>query len=386
MQKKNQIFTVFIIIGLAAFLWNSVLAAPANQLESPYFSYFPVITQAEPPYISYFPIIAQAEPTPTQPPAVPPAYYTTSWYMTPLSVTTTYAKGCAAGNQTKTVAGAQDGLIILDYGQPWSDGIQYGTLLLTEPTYNLNSTNDIMVYTRNFINGYMACSDGISTIDIGIGTTNYVYYIGEENCYGQNWFCTTGRAYNHGKAWAQMVLSMHNWVAQQGYAAQVTVSGATDIELSWNYATVSRAWVDGFDDFDNDTVIFYNYGTCDGCPTRLAPKDDPDLVWDWTMSDVHYTAWRAGAVWPIPEIYDNEGILARQWAYLSKWGVSRGYTRMYFLSALTQMQACIGNSDPHCSYLDNTPVQAWHQLHDELNYWPETAQYTIPWMTDIDWP
>ena len=94
-----------------------------------------------------------------------------------------------AGNQTKTVTGAQDSLVILDFGQPWSDGIQFGTLLLQEPGYELASTNDIIIYVKNFIIGYMACSDGVSTIDVGIGTSNYARYL--------NGVCTNGAGFAH---------------------------------------------------------------------------------------------------------------------------------------------------------------------------------------------
>ncbi len=89
--------------------------------------------------------------------------------------------------------------------------------------------------------------------------------------------------------------------------------------------------------------------------------------------------------WPIPEIYLTNGYMANQWANLSKVGVDLGYSPMYFLGAMTQLQACGGSDDPRPK-LDNTPVEAWYQLYLALNKRPETAQSTIPYMTDIDWP
>ncbi len=335
--------------------------------------------QEEPPYRYYFPLIFSKS-------AVPPAYFTTSWYMTPQNVSLTYQMGCQAGVQTVQIPGAQDSLVILDFGQPWGDGIQYGTLLLREPAYDLNSTNDIIIYTKNYINGYMACSDGVSKIDVGIGTTNFAYYINGV-CSQASWYCTESRAYAHGGAWAEMVRTVYNWVISSGYGARVRVSGATDIELAWNYASISRKWVEGFDAHDNSQVIFYEYGTCDGCPTRLAPNNNPDLYYDWTFPNVHYVSWWAAPAWPIPEIYANSGINARQWAYLSKWGTEQGYSRMQFLSAFTQYQACLSSpGDTLCPLLDNTPQEAWYQLFSETNYWTQTALPAIPWMTDIDWP
>jgi hypothetical protein len=281
-------------------------------------------------------------------------------------------------------------LVILDFGQPWGEGSQYGTLLLQEPQYNLASTNDIIVYVKNFISGYMACSDGVSTIDVGIGTSNFALYR-DGVCTSLSWFCTEEKAYNHGKAWAAMVNTVNNWVIQNNYASLVTVSGANDIELSWNTAKITIAWVDGFNDGNNDAngndkFVFYNYGACEGCPTRLAPNTNPDLVFDWTLFYVHYTAWRVSPAWPIPEIYNENGYNARQWAYLSYWGVTRPtpYAPIYFSGEMTQYQACGGA--PECTGINNTPVQGWTQLLSEINYWPQTSQTTIPWMTDIDWP
>lgn len=390
MQIKRFIQTLFFILILCVFAWRTVFAAPAGQDPPPYEYYFPLVYQQY-PIPTPTPTVT---PTPTKTPTatatsapVPPAFYTTSWYMTPANVTRTYQMGCDAGQKTVVLPGTQDALIILDYGQPWGDGLQYGTLLLREDGYDLTSTNDITIYTQAFITGYMACSDHVSTVDIGVGTTNYARYV-DGVCTSLSWFCTPTKATNHGRAWATMVRNLNNWVNTKGYTSQVAVSGAIDIELAWNYATISTAWANGFDANDNNEVIYYNYGTCDGCPTRLAPNLNPNLVYDWTMSSVHNTAWRLQPAWPIPEIYADNGINARQWAYLSYWGVTQipPYPKMVFLSAMTQYQACASTDDDLCEYLDNTPQQAWYQLFSEVNYWPSTALSYIPWMTDIDWP
>ena len=167
--RKRIIFSLVLIISVGL-IWQTVNAAPALQIEPPFVFYFPIIQKSDPtPVPSPTP-----SPTavPTTPPG-PPAYYTTSWYMTPSSVSTTYDKGCLAGNQTKTVAGAQDSLVILDFGQPWGDSTGYGTILKHEPGYDLTSTNDIIIYVRNFIDGYIGSSDGVSTIDVAIGTSNF---------------------------------------------------------------------------------------------------------------------------------------------------------------------------------------------------------------------
>ena len=70
-------------------------------------------------------------------------------------------------------------------------------------------------------------------------------------------FCTPAVAYEHGKQWALMVKDLYTWVIQQGYAGQVSVAGASDIELSWNYATITHAWANGFNDYDSGVYIYY---------------------------------------------------------------------------------------------------------------------------------
>lgn len=343
----------------------------------------PQVEADSPPYLSYLPLIFKPVPPP---PAAPPAYYSTSWYVTPTSVLGNgmFNKGLQAAAITQP-PGRQDQLLILDFGQPWGEDDQYGTLLLHEPEYDLASINDITTYTKQFIQGFMLANDGESKLELGIGTSNFAYYISGV-CSPRSWFCTETRAYNHGKAWALMVKDVSNWVIQQGFAGQVSIAGANDIELAWNYATISHAWANGFNDYDQGVHIYYNYGACEGCDTSInlavAPDPNKDLYYDWTPKKAHYTAWGVQPAWPIPEIYLTSGAHANQWANLSKVGVDLGYSKMYFLSAMTQLQACGGG----CSYTDNTPVEAWYQLYNAINARPETAQSTIPYMTDIDWP
>jgi len=341
--------------------------------------------QDGPPYKYYFPVVYNSDPTPT-----PPSHYSTSWYMTPQNIVTTYQMGCAAGNQTVQLPGVQDSLVILDFGQPWGNSSYLGTLLLREGGYHVTSINEITIAVQNFINGYMACSDHVSDIVVGIGTSNFAFLSSflPPGCPEDTnrWMCYENNAYDHGSAWAAMTRNVSTWVDDHNYENQVTVSGANDIELAWNYPDNTVAWVDGFNDNDNNAVIFYNYGACEGCPTRNNPNSNPTLVNGWTMFLAHYTAWRVAPAWPIPEIYLNNGVHARQWAYLSKWGVDHGYPKMIFLGTMTQLQACGGIDKSGCLTTDNTPEEAWYQLFNEVNFWPSTSLTNIPWMTDIDWP
>lgn len=348
-----------------------------------------VFSKGEPPYHVYLPIISNN---------TFPSHYSTTWYVTTSLFRTTdgkriiYSKGLEAGNLTAP-AGRQDQLILLHFGRPRTDGNQIGTRAYYDTSGGLTSIADITIYTKDFINGFMvgslAKNDYESKLELGVGTSNLNWdYMDVGQCLG--YFCTYDEAYQHGKAWVQMVATLNDWVKAQGYASRVNVAGANDIELAWNSAKISHAWVKGFDDYDQAKYIFYNFGACEGCDVGINLKVDPnpekDLTGDWTHLKVHYSAWGAPPAWPIPEIYLNDGRNANQWANISKVGVMSGYTPMYFFSPLSQYQACLGNSDPACPYTDNTPQEAWQQLLKAINTRPETSQNYIPYMTDIKWP
>lgn len=348
-----------------------------------------VSSQVEPPYQVFLPLVSKI---------THPTYYSTSWYITKNLFNFTngkrniYYKGLEAGYLTAP-PGRQDQLVILHFGRPRTDGIQVGTRAYYDTSGGLTSTNDIIIYTQDFINGFivgaLSKNDTESKLELGVGTSNLNWdYYAYRSCEG--YFCTTEEAYNHGKAWAQMIATLNNWVIQQGYASRVSVAGASDIELAWNSAAISHAWVRGFDDHDQGKYIFYNFGTCEGCDIGInlstPPNPNKALSGDWTHAKVHYSAWGAGPAWPIPEIYLNNGWNANQWANISKVGVMLGYNRMYFYSALSQYQACQSVNDPYCATTDNTPVEAWTQLMKAINTRPETSQNFIPYMTDIDWP
>lgn len=377
MHKQTRI--LFTIIGLITLLGGLLPAQSA------------VMGQSEPPYLIYFPVINKSD---TQ----PPAYYSTTWYFTTdmLKVTNgkrnIYYKGVQAGNLTAP-PGRQDQLVLLHFGRPRTDTNQVGTRIYFDTSGGLTSTNDIIIYTKEFINGFMvgalANNDTVSKLELGVGTSNLNYdYYESKVCKG--YFCTTTEAYNHGKAWALMIDNLNQWVIAQGYASRVSVSGANDIELAWNTANITHAWVRGFDDYDQGKYIFYNFGACEGCDTVINLSKPPDpykkLTGDWTPAKVYYSAWEAPPAWPIPEIYTQSGTLANQWANISKVGVMLGKGPMYFFSPLSQYQACQSANDPLCAVMGNTPQQAWLQLYTALNKRPETAQNYIPYMTDIKWP
>jgi hypothetical protein len=80
----------------------------------------------------------------------------------------------------------------------------------------------------------------------------------------------------------------------------------------------------------------------------------------------------------MPEIYLNDGLLAKQWQSFSV-----DYGVMGFIGAMTQKAACDSqdNCDPE---EDNVPAEGWRQLWTLVNSNLSTDE-AIEWSTDIDW-
>ena len=369
MHKYSRVFLSILVIGSMIGALFSVVS--------------PVSGQTEPPNQVYLPVILKNSYSEA------PAYYGVSRYMNTVDPVKSYTYGCQAGSVDKQLEGKQDKIIILAYGQPWGENGEYGVWYYSGTFAN---TTVIAESAKQFAYGYWVCtgSDTESTIELVIGTNNYARYI-NGICSAGSWFCNTTVAYEHGKRWAQMVKEVSDWVVKNGLAGQVSIAGGNDIEFLWNTPAITKAWVQGYDAFDDDKYKFYNFGTCDGCPYVGSTWHPP--VNNWSMSDAYYVAWGAAPVWPIPEIYLTTGKNAKEWAYLSYWGTNNGRSKIQFQGTLTQWQACLQRGG--CVVYDddgnilfgsnNTPEEGWSQMIKELNVWPSTAQWTIRWMTDIRW-
>lgn len=308
-------------------------------------------------------------PTPTP---VPEFQYSTSHYLDTTSTSVLYNLGCQKGLSDLNAPGIQDSIIILDFGQPWGNDGEYGTRVFDYDN-NFRSNAQIGLAVQQFGKGYFICSgsDNLSKLTIGIGTSNY----------GTTWFRTGTNSADHGREWALMVAEVSEWMVAQGYSSQVSVAGAIDIELSWNTYEITWPWVHAFDQNDQSKYVYYDFGACEGCPTRLNPT--PYMPEGWSLFNVWKIAWGNGAVWPLPLIYAESGVNARQWAWLSKYSHETFRAAMYFPGLMTQHQACqqVGG----CAGIDNTPQEGHNQLLYEVNYFPETAQQSIRWTTDIKW-
>lgn len=268
---------------------------------------------------------------------------TTTRYMSTTNYDVLYNLGCAQTYET--------GAVILDFGQPWFNGAEYGTIIFGSITFR--SVSDIESAVQGFLTGYYTCG-GTGFIRLGVGTSNYRGATG----------------YAHGQAWAQIVNRLNDWVSSPpSWADRIGVRGANDIELDWNSVANSRAWVDGYTSAYQGESYFYNYGDAAGCP----PYGSCDN--GWRQEDVWYVSWGAPPAYPVPEIYNNA--TAQEWYRISLYGYTNHGQAVQILGTLTQWAAA-----GYCC--TNTPEQGWQQMMNALNGDSRTRQ-DIPYSTDITW-
>jgi hypothetical protein len=285
---------------------------------------------------------------------------TTSRYMATIDGSTLYNEGCSQGRA------AENGIVVLDFGQPWVQGGSYGTILY-DARGSFASIAQIEYAVEQFLRGYWVCSPTNTFVRLGIGTSNYRG--------------ATGAA--HGGAWGALVDAVAAWiVSPPSYASQEAARGANDIEMGWNTPAASRAWVDAY--AAASSTPYYNYGDCEGCPTGGAVLPIPGRTINngWTQEDVWYVSYGVTPAFPLPEIYLTNGVNAVQWQQLSLYASENHGRALYFLGAMTQYQACVAGGG--CPGADNRPSTGWTQLSGALNSDSRTAQ-RLNWSTDISW-
>lgn len=306
-------------------------------------------------YRTFLPIVLQAG-TPF------PPLHQTSYYMKTVDINHSWSLGCALGLADEATPGVQNTIIVLAYGTPRNlGGGVYGTSLFG---FGPVSTSQISAAVQMMAVGYWYCADQDrqSVLNIAIGTNNYGSAV----------------TYEHGQAWAGMVNDTQQWVVNNGYAGQVLVTGASDMELGWNTPSTTRAWVNGYDSVN--LWRLYNFGDAAGCP----PYGDcgTGAYPEWTVEDVWYISWGASPSWPLPLIYTTSGSLAEQWYRMSLYGYTQHGQRMDIAGVVTQWQACQQRGG--CSGTNNTPEQGYMQLYNKLNADWRTAQ-SINWSLDFKW-
>ncbi|USG67060.1 hypothetical protein NDK47_07150 [Brevibacillus ruminantium] len=292
--------------------------------------------------------------------------YTTSYYVTKTSLSAMYNLGCSLGTRDKNTSGIQDNLVILALGQQRKNSAgDWGASLFG----NFQTNRQIVDLVAQFGQGYYNCtgSDTDSTVKIVVGTNNYGSLVN----------------YTAGSVWGSMVGTVHRKVKDElGIGSQVRIYGGNDMEVGYNSAAATLDWVEGYDD-NTDSRLFYNFGDAAGCPTSGTYSPSTKCVSGntWSVDDLYYISYGASSALVMPQIYNTTGSNARQWQKLSLYA-DKYKNGMDISGALTQYQACeqVGG----CSGTNNTPLQGWTQLYDQLNSDSRTAQ-RLRYSSDMKW-
>lgn len=285
-----------------------------------------------------------------------PSPATTSRYMSTTDSGVTYNEGCAQG------AAKESGELILEFGKPWFDGTNYGTIAFDG---SFHSTNDIENAVLGFANGYWNCSGPQPFAAILIGTSNC--YL-DQNCHYAGEPDYTNFA--HGQAWDKLVSDTYNIISAEGWNKQESIHGASDMELDWNYASTTEDWAHGFS--SNCCGTYYDIGDAAGCPP-LGSCDN-----GWTQEDLYQVTWGIAAAYAIPEVYTTNGSQANEWYRNSLYGYTAHGFRVPYFASLTQWNAL-----RRCT-CTNTPDAGNSQLNRSLNADTNTKQTVID-ETDITW-
>jgi len=291
-----------------------------------------------------------------------PPIFGTSYYVKNPDYNTLYSLGCAQANAAPGV----DIVAVLDFGEPAYVGTTYGAYIWDAPNYTFKSTSNISQSVEGFISGFYVCSQTGTHLTVAVGVNN-------------QGSATTNA---HGVAWAQMINNLNTWiVTPPSYGSRVSARGGMDIEQTppFGTAAATRAWVDGYSAAYRPPSLYYNFGSCDGCP-YVAPCPTCQLAQDWSVNDVWYVTYGTVANYPLPDIYNSTN--AAQWYQMSLYGYTNHGGSMVFWGSMTEYGAC--QQRDHCAGINNMPSTGYVELYNALNADPKTAQ-TLKWSTDINW-
>lgn len=195
-----------------------------------------------------------------------------------------------------------------------------------------------------YARGYWVCtgSDTLSHLTLAVGTSN------EDNLTTPDDYVT----YDHGVAWANMILDTANNIRSSSYGNQVRVVTASDMELHFNDPASTRDWVYGVDSvfFDPYQEVLYNnlynIGDAEGCSQEAYTNNG---LWD-TCGSQEFPEWTADDIWYIsdgckscdafPMIYTTDWTSSAQWRRLGEYSHDEHVVSIQFAGELTQNGAC----------------------------------------------
>jgi hypothetical protein len=221
---------------------------------------------------------------------------------------------------------------------------------------------------KEFVRGYVWCRRGGQQILIGMGTSNSVV-----NNKADRWLA------GHGNTWARVVRHVNDW-AQVTYPGTARIYGAWDAEPSWSAYSKADMWMQGYNGFPGNRPLHAQF-SADGCPRDRS--DGGACNNGWNQRGVWRLAWWYDPALPMPQIYANSGVNARQWQKIDEYGARHHNDGMVFSGVTTQHAAC--QQKGGCKGTSNLPHQGHNQLLSNLNSSPLTRQPYLEAVTDMRW-
>lgn len=269
-------------------------------------------------------------------------------------------------------------VFVLGFGQPCKVGGVEGAYSYDENSI-CHSISEFETHVKNYLDGYCAkmqairpggsgqnCGYRYSTTSVPVFFTFGPVNCGSLACNPNNTPNTV--TYSNGQAWGTLVSTISSYALTRGYAYQILVAGAMDIEGDWNTYANTKNWINGF----KNTAPFkpvYNYGNC-GCPDAYQPGGP--FFHDWDYNKIHEVSFRATIGSDvIPQIYHTNGVDARRWQGVSKWAANNGFGKAIFRQLLTTLGRCAQGAN--CAGINNSPANAIDQINQALNADAQTA-------------
>jgi hypothetical protein len=270
-----------------------------------------------------------------------------------------YRTGCADARQ------GTSGLRVLFFGAQEAQGrIRPPGTTVGSKTVRFGGES-VVAATSGWVRGFTACGSGRAVLALGVSNRNDGGVAGAEA----------------GAAWARVV----ERAVTASPAERVTVAGAFDGEPGYSDPGWARGWVDAYVGVSSRAL--YAAASADGCPDG-GTGDRCDN--GWSVADVFHMSTGAGrGVYALPQIYRVDGIQARQWATISRWGVRTGRGPLRMAGALSQEVAC--RQKRACTpggrpATNNSPTAAREQLTSALAGDPGTRSAVPLLATDVAWP
>ena len=265
-----------------------------------------------------------------------------------------YQSGCTDGRAGRS------GLRVLFFGTQESDGrIRPPGTTASSPAERV-SEDWVVRSAAGWVRGFAACGQASAVVALAVNNKS-------------DGGADPARA---GAAWAQLVQR----VAKAATSERIVVTGGWDGEPSWSAPDWARRWVNSY--VANSSRPLYAANSADGCPEDGANETCAN---GWTIGDVfHISTGAADTVAALPQIYRTDGVQARQWAAISRWGLRNEGVPLRLAGVLTQQTACQQRSG--CARTANSPADARDQLTEALAADSAIKQTRPLAATDVRWP